>query len=131
MKRNFDRLGLYIAPLRTAALERAEQEFGGRVGIVLAAIQNEVTERGCNGVIRRVADEGNGLEIAALLEYLRHYRFQISLNDLSDETGERVRTWEATARTYLRSIICEGEPPANSHLNGHKSLPPLSSGDHG
>ena len=64
--------------------------------------------RGGNGAIRRVADEGNGLEIAALLEYLRHYRFQISLNDLSDETGERVRNWEATARTYLRSIICEG-----------------------
>ena len=73
-------------------------------------------------MIRRVADDGNGMEIAALLEHLRDYKFQVSLGDLSDKT--RLEVWEANARTYLRSIICEGEPPANIQANGHKTLPP-------
>ena len=45
-----------------------------------------------------------------------------TLCDLTDTV--RLGVWETNARTYLRSIICEGEPPANVHANGHKTLPP-------
>ncbi len=68
--------------------------------------------------------EGPPIEVVALLEHLRCYAFQIRFDDISDTTGVRLRAWEANARTFLRSIIGEGAPPANSHANGHKTLPP-------
>jgi hypothetical protein len=116
--------GLFFKPdaAAIAIAEKADREFGTAVGQVLARIQNEIHERGLTGTIRRVVDDGAPMELIAMLEHMRAYRYQVLAEDLADET--RMNLWQAQAKQFLKASISESDKGEGfpMRMNGHATL---------
>jgi len=117
--------GLVFTPDAAAVeiLEKSNHEFTVALGQVLAKLQNEITERGLSCTIRRVCDDGVPMELIAMLEHMRAYRYQVLPEDMMDET--RMALFEQQAKQFLRAAI--GESHAGEswpvRVNGHATLP--------
>ena len=85
--------------------------------ILAEELYPEIEANGLASVVRRLVEDGDPIELVAMLAALRADAFQISAAEIVDidGPGDRLAAWEQRARQFLCSVIGEGDEPHIHH----------------